>query len=338
MATPRLALGYSTGVSGPTTLRAATATAGGLGYKENSWCRPTTSLRHPKLSASRHVARTHVTPSATSTKPPPVSVADATSRSEVPVAVTAVASSSSSSSGSGEAAPAVASPPSEPNLFDIFALALFRRKLVEAVGWSSPKSGYEGMIEEARRLLLMHPNKQRSEEDAVAILRTMFPPGLLPLFKKYIAPIGGGRPAAILTAWVTQLTCQWLMGRTTVVEVEMADGTKLGSGVKVEKCKFLDEAKCVGSCIHTCKMPTQTFMYEQMGVPLFMEPNFEDYSCQFKFGVAAPRRDEDQLLLTPCLAICPSGGSSSSRTSTAAAAASASSSDAQPSKCNQVKV
>jgi hypothetical protein len=50
--------------------------------------------------------------------------------------------------------------------------------------------------------------------------------------------------------------------------------------VFVEKCKYLEESKCLGVCINTCKLPTQTFFKDHMGVDLYMEPNFEDYSCQ----------------------------------------------------------
>lgn len=70
-----------------------------------------------------------------------------------------------------------------------------------------------------------------------------------------------------------------------------------------------------------------------MGVPLLMEPNFNDYSCQvypipswlnplqqfivlkmthylsqilqFKFGVLPPLPEDDATLKEPCLAICP---------------------------------
>ncbi|CAI6012013.1 unnamed protein product, partial [Closterium sp. NIES-65] len=197
------------------------------------------------------------------------------------------------------------SPPYNPGLFGRLALANFRQKLVDVVGWSSPKEGYDGMIEEARRLLQMHPDRKKSEEDAVTILRAHFPPFLLPLFKRFFAPLWSGRVAAVLCAWVTHLACQWLMGPSKVVAIEMEDGRKQLSGVKIEKCKFLDESKCAGSCIHTCKMPTQAFMFQDMGVPLLMEPNFEDFSCEFKFGVRAPPRDTDPVLLTPCLATCP---------------------------------
>lgn len=90
----------------------------------------------------------------------------------------------------------------------------------------------------------------------------------------------------------------------------------------MEKCQYLEESKCVGVCINTCKLPTQvffcisiqpssyysellsvlnktwiwilwsssetlefwyffqTFFKDYMGVPLLMEPDFKDYSCQ----------------------------------------------------------
>uniref|UniRef100_A0A0D9WI44 Beta-carotene isomerase D27-like C-terminal domain-containing protein n=1 Tax=Leersia perrieri TaxID=77586 RepID=A0A0D9WI44_9ORYZ len=50
--------------------------------------------------------------------------------------------------------------------------------------------------------------------------------------------------------------------------------------VFVEKCKYSEESKCLGICISTCKLPTQTFFKDHMGVDLYMEPNFQDYICQ----------------------------------------------------------
>ena len=32
-------------------------------------------------------------------------------------------------------------------------------------------------------------------------------------------------------------------------------------------------------CVNLCKTPTQTFFTEELGMPLTMKPNFEDYSC-----------------------------------------------------------
>ncbi|KAH7292815.1 hypothetical protein KP509_28G000200 [Ceratopteris richardii] len=152
------------------------------------------------------------------------------------------------------------------------------------------------------------------EAASVRILKSLFPPLLLPLFRALIAPLFEGKIAAVLTARVTQATCQWLMGHCSVNAVEIHDGTLLESGVLVERCKYLEESKCAGICVHTCKMPSQKFITEYMGVPLTMEPNFEDLSCQFKFGVTAPLRMDDESFKTHCLDICPAVSSNETYT------------------------
>ncbi|XP_044501653.1 beta-carotene isomerase D27, chloroplastic isoform X4 [Mangifera indica] len=148
-------------------------------------------------------------------------------------------------------------------------------------------------------------NSFRNKLVQVRILASLFPPLVLKLYKILISPIAGGKIAAMMVARVTALTCQWLMGSCEVNSVDLPDGTTCQSGVFVERCKYLEESKCVGICINTCKLPTQTFFKEYMGVPLLMEPNFNDYSCQFKFGVLPPLPEHDTALREPCLEICP---------------------------------
>lgn len=176
--------------------------------------------------------------------------------------------------------------------------------MAQEVGWDSPKPGYDGLIEIVKRLFTKSKDRTEVEAASVRILRSLFPPFLLPLFRALVAPLFGGKPAAILTARVTQATCQWLMGPCSVNTIDLQDGSSLESGVLVERCKYLEESKCAGICVHTCKIPSQTFITDYMGVPLTMEPNFEDFSCQFKFGVEAPARKDDESLKTPCLEIC----------------------------------
>ncbi|XP_027365445.1 beta-carotene isomerase D27, chloroplastic [Abrus precatorius] len=219
-----------------------------------------------------------------------------------------VSLSSSSSSGSKTVEQVgIAAPKSEykPGVFDDIFLNLFRKKLVQEVGWDSKKAGYDGLIEVANRLMMKGTTNSDTIEAAVRILRSLFPPFLLELYKSLIAPIGGGKIAATMVARVTALTCQWLMGSCKVNSVDLPDGTSCSSGVYVERCKYLEESKCVGICINTCKFPTQTFFKDHMGVPLLMEPNFADYSCQFKFGVHPPLPKDDTVLQEPCLEACP---------------------------------
>ncbi|KAG8389571.1 hypothetical protein BUALT_Bualt02G0243000 [Buddleja alternifolia] len=191
-----------------------------------------------------------------------------------------------------------------PGVLDDTFLNVFRSRMAQEIGWDSEKPGYDGLIDVAHHIMIGRSNSEATEA-AVRILRSLFPPLLLELYKMLISPIAGGEVAAVMVARVTALSCQWLMGRCTVNSVDLPNGSSWSSGVFVEKCKYLEESKCVGVCINTCKLPTQTFFKEYMGVPLVMEPNFSDYSCQFKFGVLPPPPEDDNALKEPCLQICP---------------------------------
>lgn len=91
----------------------------------------------------------------------------------------------------------------------------------------------------------------------------------------------------IMNAYVTMLTCQWLMGVCTVNDVELPSGevghelseccsSQLGRahpvlrcapplglqvkkswGMKVERCRYLEAAGCASVCMNSCKVPTQ---------------------------------------------------------------------------------
>ncbi|PAN17083.1 hypothetical protein GQ55_3G100600 [Panicum hallii var. hallii] len=191
-----------------------------------------------------------------------------------------------------------------PSFADNLLLAFFRSKMVEEVGWDSEKPGYAGLMEVANRLMVKGKSASETEQAAVRVLQSLFPPLLLVLYKALLAPIANGQLASMMLARATALSCQWLMGTCSVNSVTLPDGKSWSSGVFVEKCKYLEESKCLGICINTCKLPTQTFFKDHMGVDLYMEPNFEDYSCQFNFGVPPPPLDADKALKEPCLDIC----------------------------------
>ncbi|XP_049343647.1 beta-carotene isomerase D27, chloroplastic isoform X4 [Solanum verrucosum] len=162
----------------------------------------------------------------------------------------------------------------KPKVFDNLFLSLFRNKMVQETGWDSEKPGYQGLIEVAHRLTVGQDNS-KTRDAAVRILKSLFPPLLLELYRMLVAPIHSAR--------VTALSCQWLMGPCAVNSVDLPNGSSLMSGVFVEKCKYLEESKCVGVCINTCKLPTQ-----------------------FKFGILPPQLEVDDALKEPCLEICPS--------------------------------
>nr|QCL07941.1 chloroplast carotenoid isomerase [Nervilia fordii] len=193
----------------------------------------------------------------------------------------------------------------KPGFVDNILMSFFRKKMTEEVGWDSEKVGYDGLIEVVNRLMMERRSNLQIEQSAVRILNSLFPPLILVFFKILIAPMGEGKLASMMAARATAWSCQWLMGASSVNSIDLPDGSSCSSGVFVERCKYLEESKCVGICINTCKLPTQTFFMDYMGIPLYMEPKFSDYSCQFNFGVLPPPRSSDSALREPCLEVCP---------------------------------
>ncbi|KAH8964382.1 hypothetical protein BDL97_04G064400 [Sphagnum fallax] len=94
-----------------------------------------------------------------------------------------------------------------------------------------------------------------------------------------------------------------------VVEVTIQD-KKLRSGVHIQKCRYLETSGCTGLCVNLCKLPTQYFFTEELGMPLTMEPNFEDLSCEMIFGQIPPRPEDDPALRQGCFSKCPTSSTS----------------------------
>ena len=116
-----------------------------------------------------------------------------------------------------------------------------------------------------------------------------------------------------MNAWATYVAGTWLMGECEVndVEVKEADGTTTtykDQGLLVKRCRFLEESGCASVCVNSCKIPTQNFFIEDMGLPLTMTPDYETYECQFEFGVMPDEQGELESKTTPCLSRCPSAG------------------------------
>jgi Beta-carotene isomerase D27-like, C-terminal len=52
------------------------------------------------------------------------------------------------------------------------------------------------------------------------------------------------------------------------------------------------------------QVPTQEFFARDFGMPLYMEPNFEDLSCKMIFGRAAPPLADDPVIGQSCFSQC----------------------------------
>mmetsp|Transcript_9286 Transcript_9286/g.32588 ORF Transcript_9286/g.32588 Transcript_9286/m.32588 type:complete len:125 (+) Transcript_9286:323-697(+) len=82
----------------------------------------------------------------------------------------------------------------------------------------------------------------------------------------------------------------------------------VGHVVVVQRCRFLEASACASICVNACKMPTETFFNEDMGVTMRIVPDYDTLRCEFQFGVAPTAEDEREARATPCFAACPSAG------------------------------
>eukprot|EP00467_Chlorarachnion_reptans_P013904 CAMPEP_0114502720 /NCGR_PEP_ID=MMETSP0109-20121206/9254_1 /TAXON_ID=29199 /ORGANISM="Chlorarachnion reptans, Strain CCCM449" /LENGTH=212 /DNA_ID=CAMNT_0001680679 /DNA_START=333 /DNA_END=971 /DNA_ORIENTATION=- len=179
------------------------------------------------------------------------------------------------------------------------------------VGELSPGEGFQGIIDMTKHGLINNRDRFSSPKDvqdaSQRILRGLFPSWLLPAFRVMFAkpmPQVSGRMIALVTA----VTCQWLMGPMEITNANTTRatlGTETGGlGIKVSRCRFLEESGCVSVCLNCCKIPTQRFFSEDMGVPMTMTPDYDDFSCQFDFLQTPLDPEMDEAYNVPCFSQC----------------------------------
>lgn len=98
------------------------------------------------------------------------------------------------------------------------------------------------------------------------------------------------------------------MGECEVNDIEIDGKIYKDQGLLVKRCRFLEESGCASVCVNACKIPTQNFFIEDMGLPLTMTPDYETHECQFSFGVMPNLKEEIEAKNTPCLSRCPTAG------------------------------
>ncbi|KAL3827999.1 hypothetical protein ACJIZ3_016801 [Penstemon smallii] len=185
------------------------------------------------------------------------------------------------------------------SFYDRLAINHLSQSLQAATGRKSKKSGYDGLVEAAtmasRRF---SPIEQR--EVVIQTLLTAFPKPILSLIKIIAAPSKFTRE---FFATFTTIFFAWLVGPCEVKESEI-DGRKEKNVVHIQKCRFLEESNCVGMCTNLCKMPSQMFIKDYLGIPINMVPNFDDMSCELIFGQEPPPQDMDPAFTQPCYKQC----------------------------------
>eukprot|EP01041_Mallomonas_annulata_P010601 gene10601-22136_t len=179
----------------------------------------------------------------------------------------------------------------------------FSASVANEMGDAAPPQSYSGLISMISQMVRSRPTKV-AHDQGKNILVKLFPRWLLDQYKVMFSkpfPAFSSR----MNAWVTHWTTNWLMGNSTVYDIILPNGQiEIQQGVKVDKCRFLEESACLSTCIHACKIPTQRFFLEDMGLPMTITPNVTDYSCKFEFGHVPLPLEQDPISKEPCIALC----------------------------------
>ncbi len=185
------------------------------------------------------------------------------------------------------------------SLLDRVALALFRQLVQREIGFKSEKPGYDGLVEEARHYQLQPGVTAEDQQQMVMrCLATIAGPAVPPVYKTFMAPWPW---APFLTALFTPPFFKFLVGPNNY-EARQEDGAP--GGVFAERCRFLEETGCKGLCLNMCKLPTQRFFKDTLGLDMTMTPDYDTYECRLSFGVVPTPVEEDENVPKGCLTGC----------------------------------
>jgi hypothetical protein len=186
-------------------------------------------------------------------------------------------------------------------LFDRLFIRLFSRKMANAVGERTALKGYDGFVDLSQKIMRGR-NAEEQQALVAVVLQSLVPAQALWLIRNLFSPT---RLVCELNAWFATVLFEWLVGPCEVTEVTVTDDNgearQQQSGVHIQKCRYLEQSRCVGMCVNMCKLPTQRFFTEDFGIPLTMTPNFEDFSCEMVFGAPPPDLTTEDCYQTPCL-------------------------------------
>lgn len=199
-----------------------------------------------------------------------------------------------------------------------------RSLVAQTVGRDSETPGFAGMIELVREVNDMEGTAEELQQRARGVFEGILPAlGLAWIPQAWRDHLQGRVPA-----WSTNYAFflvfyylfPWLMGPMEgedYVDIEvprswrrlfffLPASLQLPQTAKAERCRFLEQAQCASVCVNSCKVPSQQWLTEDFGMPLHIQPNYDDFSCRWSFGKEAPPLMEDEAIMTPCFTKCPS--------------------------------
>jgi len=173
---------------------------------------------------------------------------------------------------------------------------------------------YSALIDMVNSMTFTRPSSSVNVQGKNMLVR-LFPSFLLPTYKVVFRPFLS--LSILMNAYVTLWTTKWLMGPSKLVDLDASvninveqqqhqqqNGPVNTMTLQIEKCRFLEASGCVRTCLHACKIPTQDFFFQEMGLPVSVSPNLTDMSCKFVFGQSPIDWKEDPSLVAPCFSQC----------------------------------
>lgn len=110
--------------------------------------------------------------------------------------------------------------------------------------------------------------------------------------------------------WINCGFLHWLIGPVRRMKVVIPPSGEEGSeqvwnsGIKMQHCRYLKEANCKSACSFLCKAPTEQLFNQELGLAMYMKPNFEEQSCEMFFGLPPPAPDDDPAFKEACYGDC----------------------------------
>ncbi|KAL8252988.1 hypothetical protein R6Q59_036681 [Mikania micrantha] len=184
------------------------------------------------------------------------------------------------------------------NWLESIAIAYLSKTVQETAGVKNDTPGYKGIVSVSAAVF----REFSSTEQRAFVLKVL--EKVVPSFTLFMMRL---MPQSKFTrefsAIFTTVAFRWLVGPSEVRELEF-EGKKERNVVHIKKCRFLEEANCIGMCTNLCKMPTQEFMKKNFGIPVYMVPNFDDMSCEIIYGQDPPAQEDDPAFKEPCYKLC----------------------------------
>ena len=191
-------------------------------------------------------------------------------------------------------------------------------------GDPTPWTEFPGIMTAVREVNDMKGNARDVQVRAKRVFAGILPAlkigWIPPAWKRLVAPHAPEWMANYAFVLVFTNLFPWLMGPMEGVDhVEVptpewlrktfANAPKcirVPQAVKAERCRFLETSQCASVCVNTCKAPSQEWLKEDFGMDLHIQPNYDDFSCQWKFNTTPPPLYEDAAVMVPCFAACDS--------------------------------